>query len=128
MRLLIDTQILIWAATTSRPVSDVARTLIEGAGEDRWFSLVSLWEVAIKRGRYGPRFPYETGPIRDGLLGNGYRELPLDSRHIVAVEALPPGHGDPFDRLLVAQARVEGLTLLTADRTLAGYGAPVRLV
>ena len=127
MRLLLDTQVIIWIATTDRSLAPRVRSLIEGAGPDRWFSLVSIWEVAIKRGRYGPRFPYEAGPIRAALLDNGYRELPIEARHVLAVEALPPLHGDPFDRLLLAQARIEGLTLLTADRALAAYGPPAML-
>jgi PIN domain nuclease of toxin-antitoxin system len=66
--------------------------------------------------------------LRRGLLDNGYSELPISSEHVVAIDTLPPIHKDPFDRVLVAQALVEGITLLTTDTTVAGYSAPVRAV
>jgi PIN domain nuclease of toxin-antitoxin system len=66
--------------------------------------------------------------LRRGLLDNGYSELPIGSEHVVAIDSLPSIHKDPFDRILVAQASVEGITLLTADQSLAQYRGPVRLV
>jgi PIN domain nuclease of toxin-antitoxin system len=66
--------------------------------------------------------------LRRGLLDNGYSELPISSEHVVAIDTLPPIHKDPFDRVLVAQALVEGITLLTTDAVVAGYPAPVRAV
>ena len=80
-------------------------------------------------GRFGrPDFRAEPRLLRRGLLDNGYTELPIASVHAVALDTLPPLHKDPFDRILVAQAMVEGITLLTADPLVARYPGPVRLV
>jgi PIN domain nuclease of toxin-antitoxin system len=87
-----------------------------------------LWEVAIKRGLGREDFRVDPRLLRRGLLDNGYRELPITSEHAVAVDGLPPIHKDPFDRLLVAQATVEGIALLTADPLVARYPGPVRQV
>lgn len=127
MTLLIDTHILIWSAQGPERVPQRARDAIEAA-ERRAFSVVSLWEVAIKHALGRPDFPFEAARLRDGLLANGYAELPVLGHHALAVADLPRLHGDPFDRLLVAQTRAEGLTFLTADRALAAYGGPIRLV
>ena len=126
MRLLIDTHLLIWSAQGPERLSRAARDAIAGA-ESRAFSVASLWEVAIKYALGKPDFPFDAVRLRAGLLARGYTELPVEARHALAVADLPLIHGDPFDRLLVAQARIEGLTLLTADRVLAGYGAFVKL-
>lgn len=127
MRLLVDTQLLIWTSSRSRRLSPAARDAIELA-DTVAFSVVSIWEVAIKRAKQGPSFDVVPDVLRDGLLRVGYHELPVTGAHSLAVTDLPPHHGDPFDRMLVAQARSEGLTLLTADRTLAGYGPSVQVI
>src|SRR5690554_4754383 len=82
-----------------------------------WFSVASLWEIAIKRALDRPDFRTDPGTMRAGLLGNGYRELAIEGRHCLALTTLPPIHRDPFDRMLIAQAALEGMTLLTADDT-----------
>jgi PIN domain nuclease of toxin-antitoxin system len=87
-----------------------------------------VWEVAIKRGLGRSDFQADPRLLRRGLLDNGYIELPILSDHVVAIESLPPIHKDPFDRLLVAQATVEGITFLTADSIVATYPGPVRMV
>jgi PIN domain nuclease of toxin-antitoxin system len=84
--------------------------------------------IVIKRGVGRPDFEVDARVPRRGLIDNGYRELPILSEHAVAIEALPPIHKDPFDRLLIAQATVDGITLLTDDVTVARYPGPVRLV
>lgn len=84
--------------------------------------------MAIKTARGRDAFFVDAALLRHGLLGQGYREVALDGDHAAAVADLPPIHKDPFDRALVAQARVEGATLLTADATVARYGEPVALV
>jgi PIN domain nuclease of toxin-antitoxin system len=91
------------------------------------FSVASLWEIVIKRGLKRPDFQVDARLLRRGLLDNGYQELPILSEHAVAVDSLPPIHKDPFDRLLIAQATVEGITLLTDDTTVAQYPGPVQL-
>src|ERR1017187_8637840 len=92
------------------------------------FSAASLWEVAIKRGLGRGDFKVDTRLLRRGLLDNGYSELPIISDHVVETESLPPIHKDPFDRVLVAQATVEGITLLTTDSLVSQYPGPIRRV
>ena len=102
--------------------------MLEDPQNELMFSPASLWEVAIKRGLGREDFRVDPRLLRRGLLDNGYRELPITSEHAVAVDGLPPIHKDPFDRLLVAQATVEGIALLTADPLVAHYPGPVRQV
>jgi PIN domain nuclease of toxin-antitoxin system len=128
MKLLLDTHLLLWAAGKPNRLSAAARKLIDNSASELLFSAASLWEVAIKRGLGRSDFQANPRLLRRGLLDNGYTELPILSEHVVAVESLPPIHKDPFDRLLVAQATVEGITLLTADPVVAEYPGPVRMV
>lgn len=92
------------------------------------FSAVALWEIAIKRALERPDFDVDPRVLHGELLDNGYEELVVTARHGMAVQALPLLHRDPFDRLLIAQAMVEGVTLLTADRQVLQYGQPTRAV
>ncbi|WP_300755970.1 type II toxin-antitoxin system VapC family toxin [Janthinobacterium sp.] len=126
MKLLLDTHLLLWAAGDPGRLSTVARALIEEVDNELFFSAASLWEISIKRGLGRSDFQVDTRVLRRGLLDNGYSELPIISEHAVAIEGLPPIHKDPFDRMLVAQATVEGITLLTADALVAQYPGPVR--
>lgn len=84
--------------------------------------------MAIKRGLRREDFTVDARLLRRGLLDNGYGELPIYSQHAVALESLPPIHKDPFDRILVAQAVIEGITLLTTDSRVARYPGPIRMV
>jgi PIN domain nuclease of toxin-antitoxin system len=128
MKLLLDTHLLLWAAGKPNRLSTTARKLIDSPANELLFSAASVWEVAIKRGLGRSDFQADPRLLRRGLLDNGYTELPVLSDHVVAIESLPPIHKDPFDRLLVAQATVEGITLLTADSVVAVYPGPVRMV
>ena len=128
MRLLLDTHLLLWAAAAPERLPVEAAALIEDEGNALVFSAASLWEVAIKAGLGRADFRADAGPLRRGLLDNGYEELGIAGAHACAVAALPPLHRDPFDRMLVAQAQVEGLCLLTADPALTGYPGAIRLV
>lgn len=128
MRLLLDTHLLLWAAAGSANLSPDARDLIADPDNHLQFSAASLWEIAIKQGLQRPDFQVDARVLRRGLVDNFYQELPITSEHAVAIDGLPPIHKDPFDRLLVAQATVEGITLLTNDATVARYPGPVRLV
>ena len=92
------------------------------------FSAASLWEITIKNGLERSDFNVDPRRLWRMLLINGYRELPVTSEHTVVVNNLPHLHKDPFDRILIAQARVEGLTLLTADKMVAKYGDGVKKV
>jgi PIN domain nuclease of toxin-antitoxin system len=92
------------------------------------FSPASLWEVAIKRGLGRNDFQIDPRLLRRGLLNNGYSELSIASEHAVAVDGMPLLHKDPFDRMLIAQATIEGITLLTVDPLVAQYPGPVQKV
>ncbi|MEN1959501.1 type II toxin-antitoxin system VapC family toxin [Luteimonas sp. MJ246] len=126
MKYLLDTHLLLWAAAEPKRLPKKARTLLEDASNTLLFSAASLWEVAIKANLGRPDFDVEPAVLRRGLLDNGYVELPIVSEHAVATGTLPPIHRDPFDRLLVAQAQVEGITLLTADPVVLQYPGPIR--
>jgi PIN domain nuclease of toxin-antitoxin system len=128
MKLLLDTHLLLWAAGEPKRLSKQARTLINNQDNEILFSAASLWEVAIKRGLGREDFKVDARLLRRGLLDNGYSELPIISDHVVATESLPPIHKDPFDRVLVAQATVEGVTLLTIDSLVAQYPGPIKTV
>ena len=126
MKLLLDTHLLLWAAGEPKRLPKNIRTLLEDMDNELLFSVASLWEVAIKSGLGRKDFRVEARLLRRGLLDNGYSELPIVSDHVVAIESLPPIHKDPFDRILVAQAAVEGITLLTNDPVVAQYPGPIR--
>jgi PIN domain nuclease of toxin-antitoxin system len=128
MKFLVDTHLLLWTAGQSGRLSASAMRLIADPNNEVLFSAASIWEVAIKRGLGRDDFQADPRLLRRGLLDNGYAELPIRSDHVVAIAGLPPIHKDPFDRLLVAQATVEGITLLTADSLVAQYPGPVRAV
>ena len=128
MKLLLDTQILLWAAGQPERLSAAARALLDDPRNELLFSAASVWEVAIKNGLGREDFRVEPRVLRRGLLDNGYVELPITSQHAVGIDSLPPLHKNPFDRLLLAQALAEGITLLTVDEQLAGYPGPVRKV
>jgi PIN domain nuclease of toxin-antitoxin system len=126
MKLLLDTRLLLWAAGEPDRLSSEARQFIENPECELFFSAASLWEVAIKRGLGRDDFRLDPRLLRRGLMDNGYSELVIDSAHAVAVDGLPPIHKDPFDRILVAQAWTEGITLLTADPLVAQYPGPIQ--
>jgi PIN domain nuclease of toxin-antitoxin system len=128
VKLLLDTQLLLWAAGQPERLSKTARKLLDDPGNELLFSAASLWEVAIKSSLGREDFRVEPRLLRRGLLDNGYMELPVTSQHAVGIDGLPPLHKDPFDRLLLSQALSEGITLLTTDAPLAKYPGPVRKV
>ena len=128
MRLLLDTHLLLWAAEKPTRLSAAALNLMKDAGNQLMFSAASFWEIAIKRGLGRDDFQVDPRSMRRGLLDNHYSELLIGSDHAIAIDALPRLHKDPFDRILIAQAMVEGITLLTTDPLLAQYAGPVRRV
>jgi PIN domain nuclease of toxin-antitoxin system len=128
MRLLLDTHLLVWAALAPDRLSTAARKVMNDAGNQLTFSAASFWEIAIKRGLGRSDFRVDPRLLRRGLLDNGYGELLIGSDHALAMDGLPPLHKDPFDRILIAQAMVEGITLLTADALIAQYPGPIRRV
>ena len=128
MRLLLDTHILLWVIAESRRLSRAAREFIGDPRHELAFSAVSLWEIAIKASLGRPDFRVEVGSVRKRLFDNGYSEIAATGAHAVALANLPLIHKDPFDRLLVAQAIAEGLTLVTGDPVVARYPGPIRLI
>ena len=128
MKLLLDTHLLLWAAAFPERLPFHAQNLIEDSTNDPYFSVVAIWETAIKFSRGREDFEVDPANLRRKLLDNGIRELAIRSEHAVAVATLPHIHKDPFDRILIAQATVEGITLLTSDETIARYPGPIRLV
>jgi PIN domain nuclease of toxin-antitoxin system len=128
MRLLLDTHLLLWTAEGSGQLSRSAAQFIDDPDNELYFSSASLWEIAIKLRRGREDFQVDPRLLQRRLLNNRYEELPITGEHAVAVADLPLLHGDPFDRLLIAQCIVEGMTLLTADRTVARYPGPIERV
>ena len=121
MRLLLDTHILLWWLADDQHLSEAAREAVNTAAEVR-FSTASVWEIAIKRklGRLDVPEDY-----LDAVDAGEIDLLPITAQHAESAGALPRHHEDPFDRMLVAQASADDLTLLTADRRLIEYGFPV---
>ena len=128
MKRMLDTQLLLWAAVDSDRLPAEVRDMLRDSGVHPVFSAASIWEVAIKSALGREDFSFAPSLLRRGLLENGYSELPVTGRHAAAVARLPPIHGDPFDRIILAQAEVEEMALFTTDAALKRYGGPVRLV
>lgn len=128
MKLLLDTHLLLWAAGEPDRLSVRARSLMEDQDNGLVFSAASLWEVTIKAGLGRADFQIDPHLLRRGLIENGYEELPVTGQHALAVGQLPDVHRDPFDRILVAQATVEGLLLLTHDPLVQAYPGPITAV
>jgi PIN domain nuclease of toxin-antitoxin system len=126
MKVLLDTHILLWAAGEPDRLPNAARHVLENPETELLFSPVSLWEVSIKRGLGRDDFQVDPRLLRRGLLDNGYVELPITGEHAVAVDSLPPIHKDPFDRMLIAQATIVGIELLTVDTLVGRYPGPIR--
>jgi PIN domain nuclease of toxin-antitoxin system len=128
MKLLFDTQLLIWAANSPERLPKRAEQLAADLANELFFSAASLWEVSIKYGLNRADFQVDPGILYQGLIANGYQEIPVSSFHAVVVSDLPLLHKDPFDRILIAQARTEGITLLTCDAKIGEYSPSIMLV
>jgi PIN domain nuclease of toxin-antitoxin system len=120
VRILADTHVLVWAAADPERLAPQARELLVDSHADVWFSVISIWEVVIKAAQR-PDFAVDADSLRRGLLQRGFQELEVTAPHVLEVGRLPRLHGDPFDRMLVAQARVEEFTIMTADRAITAY-------
>jgi PIN domain nuclease of toxin-antitoxin system len=119
VRLLLDTQILVWAVTDTSRLPAAIAAAVAAPGNEALVSAASVWEIAIKAALGRLRFPLER---IDAILERaGMEQLPIRAAHGVMAGALPRHHGDPFDRMLVAQARVEDLTLVSTDAALSAY-------
>ena len=126
MRLLLDTHLLLWAASIPERLPAEVRAKIENPDNDLIFSAASLWEVAIKTSLGRPDFAVDPRLLRRGLVANGYHELAITAEHTIGLLVLPPIHKDPFDRILISQAVAEEIVLMTVDEKIARYPAPVQ--
>jgi PIN domain nuclease of toxin-antitoxin system len=124
VRLLIDTHVVLWWLTDDETLSAEVKQTIDTEAEV-FISAASVWEIAIKQA-----LGKLTGPpdLLDVVADCGLVELPIRSRHAIEAGGLPPLHRDPFDRMLVAQARCDGLTLLSRDPQVRRYDVPLRAV
>jgi PIN domain nuclease of toxin-antitoxin system len=131
VRLLLDTHVALWAVRDDPKLSARALELIADLDNPVFVSVVSLWEIAIKyalrRGR-ADDMPLSASDAAKVFDRAGYELLPVLTQHALAVAELPPARSDPFDRMLVAQARAEPLRLLTSDAAVAAYGEGIELV
>ncbi|MEY4209781.1 MAG: hypothetical protein RLZ92_159 [Pseudomonadota bacterium] len=121
MNLLLDTHIALWAITDSPKLSQKARELIESPKTTIWISVASLWEIAIKYSLGRGDMPISSQQAISYFRESGYRFFAVEAEHAVAVEELPSHHQDPFDRILVAQALIEPMRLMTHDSLVALY-------
>lgn len=124
-RRLYDTHLILWTSSEPHRLSTQARALIADPVHEAYFSAASMWEIAIKKALNRPDFQPDQVALRDGLLAQGFKELPLRSDHALKLNELAPLHKDLFDRILLAQAISEGMTLVTADAVLGKYPGPV---
>ena len=126
MRLLLDTHSFLWLRTAPERLSGAAREAIANPENELYLSVVSAWELAIKeaRGKLGFARPFEV-IVPEMIAATGASELAIEHRHAVQVGTLPPHHRDPFDRMLIAQAQIEGLTILTANPQFRRYDVEV---
>jgi PIN domain nuclease of toxin-antitoxin system len=126
VKLLLDTHAFLWWITDDDRLSQRAGDLIADGANDVYFSAASAWEIAIKTGLGRIRLPGNAGTFTpDQLERNAFQALPVHVAHAVAVIGLPNVHRDPFDRMLVAQAMTEGLTIVSGDQDLSRYPVPV---
>lgn len=126
MNVLIDTHLVLWAALAPERLPPRAAKLLTSRSHEVAFSVASLWEISIKSSLGRPDFQVDAEALREGMLDAGFIELDIRPHHVMRVATLPWIHRDPFDRLLVAQALQEGIDLMSADKTLKGYGKVVK--
>ncbi|MDI6725616.1 MAG: type II toxin-antitoxin system VapC family toxin [Smithellaceae bacterium] len=128
MKLLLDTHLLLWAAGQPEKLSESARDLLTTSENVLFFSAASIWEIVIKRGLGREDFRVDPYRLRKMLIVYEYAELSVTAEHALTVDTLPLLHKDPFDRLLIAQARAEGMLLLTVDFSVSQYQESVLAV
>lgn len=121
MNLLLDTHVALWAITDSPKLPKTARELIASPKSVVWVSAASVWEIAIKHALGRGDMPVSGQDASRYFQESGYRFLPIEPEHAIAVEGFPAHHQDPFDRILVAQAMVEPMRLMTHDPMMARY-------
>jgi PIN domain nuclease of toxin-antitoxin system len=128
LRFLLDTHLLIWSLIEPGKLSHSARETLNDPANSFVFSAVSIWEIGVKFALGRPDFSIDPTVARQTLLRHGLHEMAFTGAHAELAASLPNIHRDPSDRMLIAQAKVEGLTLLTADAKVAQYPGPIRKV
>ena len=128
MKILLDTNILLWIAGSPEKIPENILNQIQDTQNTLFFSAASIWEIAIKHALGKPDFSFDPLTIYQALVENNYTELSITSSHATAIQHLQKIHKDPFDRMLIAQAIAENMLLMTADRTIVKYSAPVLFV
>ena len=123
MNYLLDTHILLWTLVDPEKVPARMRRIVEDTGNRVWFSAASIWEIAIKHSLAKPDFTVEAATIWKAARETGLEELAVTAEHAMGVDALPWLHRDPFDRLLVAQARTGDMKLLSVDPEVNAYSS-----
>jgi len=121
MNLLLDTHVALWAITDSPRLPVKARELIVSPKTTLWVSAASVWEIAIKHSLGRGDMPVSAQEALGHFLDSGYRMLPIEPEHAAAISELPAHHADPFDRILIAQALIEPMRLMTHDAMVAKY-------
>lgn len=125
MKVLLDTHVLLWAANSPKRLSAKTRALLNDEKNELFFSVASIWEISIKSCLGRADFAVEPRLLRRSLLDQMYLELDINACHALWLLSLPLLHKDPFDRILIAQACVEGISLLTADPLIKQYPGPI---
>ena len=130
MKILLDTHILLWALYQSRSLPDLAGSMIADRNCEIYCSVISLWEIALKHQKHPERLPVSGKIAMADSIRAGYSFAELSYRHVLELESLNKANGkdtssDPFDRMLVAQAKSDGMVLLTHDKKMQGLGEPV---
>ena len=122
MRVLLDTHIMLWSMCGDPRLSSEARAIIENESNELYFSSVSLCEISLKRKIHPGKMPVGAREARTAFVANGYGELPFEASHAEAMDDLPMLHRDPFDRMILGQAKAEGMKVLSHDNRFPGYG------
>ena len=128
MKCQLDIHVLLWAATSPEKISPSVRAQLEDPQNQLYFSVASIWIIAIKQDLNHEDFKIDVMQFRQALLENEYEELPIGSDHAEFIWALANHHKNPFDRILIAQAWVEDITLITADEQVAKYIGPIQKI
>jgi PIN domain nuclease of toxin-antitoxin system len=122
LRLLLDSHVLLWSISDPRQLATDVYAQVRDSTNEVFVSVATAWELAIKVGLRRLRI---RGDLERTIDDSGFRKLGISFAHAMRAGALPRHHGDPFDRMLIAQAQSEGLTLVTRDRTFLAYGVPI---
>ena len=125
MKYLLDTHIILWAGFDVKRLSRKAKSILENPENALYFSPISLWEISIKHEKHPEQMGITSERVREIAIKMGFIELPVRSRHGVDIAKLPDIHNDPFDRMLITQARSDGLYLISHDDKVIADGEPV---